>query len=286
MNSFLIKGDTQVLAVIGDPIGHSLSPVMHNAAFQTLGLDCIYIPCRVRPEQLNSAVTGIRALNFKGVNVTIPHKQAIVSQLDEIFGDSLLSGSVNTIINRKGKLYGTSTDGTGLIRSLREEGGFEVGGKNVLILGAGGSAAAIIYSLIASEVKSITLLNRTLKNAVTLSQKILQNTGFPVNTVEINRLNTLAWDSIDLAINATAVGLKDQDPLIPQQLLHPGLFIYDLVYRTGTTALVDQAVKAGCRVLSGLSLLLYQGAESFRFWFELDPPLKAMKDALIAFNQP
>ncbi|MGE5604080.1 MAG: shikimate dehydrogenase [Bacteroidota bacterium] len=287
MNSFFIKGDTRVFAVFGDPISHSLSPAMHNAAFEALGLDCVYIPCHVRPEQLKSAVMGIRALGFKGVNVTIPHKQVITSELDEIFGDSILSGSVNTIINRRGKLYGTSTDGTGLLRSLQEEGGFQVGGKNVLILGAGGSATAIIYSLIAAEVKSITLINRTLTNAVTLSQKVLKDTSFQVNTVEYYRLTDLAWDSIDLVVNATSVGLKDQDSIVPQRFLHPGLFIYDLVYRSGaTTTLVAQAVKAGCRVLSGLSLLLYQGAESFRLWFEMDPPIKVMRDALTNFKQP
>lgn len=287
MNSFLIKGDTQVLTVFGDPIAHSLSPVMHNAAFQALGLNCVYIPCHVRPEQLKSAVFGIRALNFKGVNVTIPHKQAIAGELDEIFGDSLLSGSVNTIINRNGKLYGASTDGIGLVRSLYEEGGFEAEGKNVLILGAGGSATAIIYRLIAVGVKSITLINRTLKNAANLSQKVLKDTGFPVKTIEFSRLTTLAWDSIDLVINATSVGLQDQKSLVPQYLLHPDLFIYDLVYHRGTnTPLYDQAVKAGCQVLSGLSLLLYQGAESFRLWFEMDPPIKVMRDALNAFKQP
>lgn len=285
MDSFSIKGDTQVLAVIGHPIAHSLSPVMHNTAFQALGMNCVYIPCHVRPEQLSAGIKGIRALNFKGVNVTIPHKQAILGGLDEIFGDSRLSGSVNTIINRNGKLYGTSTDGTGLIRSLKEEGGFEVGGKNVLLLGAGGSATAIIYSLIAAEVGTITILNRTIKNAISLSQKVQDNTGFLVNTGEFSLLNTLAWDKIDLVINATSVGLKDEDSIVPQKFLHPGLFIYDLVYRIGAnTNLVDQAVKVGCRVLSGLSLLLYQGAESFRLWFEMDPPLEEMRRALAAYR--
>lgn len=285
MDSFSIKGDTQVLAVIGHPIAHSLSPVMHNAAFQALGMNCVYIPCHVRPEQLKNGIKGIRAFNFKGVNVTIPHKQAVLGELDEIFGDSRLSGSVNTIINRNGKLYGTSTDGTGLVRSLKEEGGFEVGGKNVLLLGAGGSAAAIIYSLIAAEVRTITILNRTIKNAVSLSRKVLDDSGFLVNTVEFSLLNTLLWDEIDLVINATSIGLKDEDSIVPQEFLHPGLFVYDLVYRIGTnTNLVDQAVKAGCRVLSGLSLLLYQGAESFRLWFEMDPPLEEMRRALAAYR--
>ncbi len=287
MDSFLIKGDTQVFAVFGDPIDHSLSPVMHNAAFQALGLNCIYIPCHVQPEQLKNAVMGIRAFKIKGVNVTIPHKQALLSELDEVFGDSLLSGSVNTIINRDGKLYGASTDGIGLVRSLKEEGGFEAAGKNVLLLGAGGSAAAVIYRLIAAEVKSITLLNRTVKNAAILGEKVFEDTGFRLITGELSQIRTLAWDSMDLVVNTTPVGLKNQDSIIPEPLLHPDLFIYDLVYHAGrATTLVEQAVKAGCRVLSGLSLLLYQGAESFRLWFETDPPIKVMKDALTAFKQP
>ena len=285
MNSFLIKGDTQVFAVFGDPIGHSLSPVMHNAAFQALGLNCIYIPCHVRPEQLGNAISGIRAFNIKGVNVTIPHKRAVLGGLDEIFGDSLLSGSVNTIINRNGKLYGASTDGIGLVRSLKEEGGFEVAGKNVLLLGAGGSAPAVIYRLITENVNSIYLLNRTTQNAVNLGKKVLEDTGFKLNIEELNRLSALPWDSIDLVINATSVGLKDQNSLIPQQFLHSKLFVYDLVYRSGgVTTLVEQAVQAGCHALSGLSLLLYQGAESFRLWFETDPPIKVMRDALKHFK--
>ncbi len=285
MNSFFIKGDTQVFAVFGDPISHSLSPVMHNAAFQALGFNCVYIPCHVEPGQLNNAISGIRAFDLKGVNVTIPHKQAVLRELDEIFGDSLLSGSVNTIINRNGKLYGTSTDGIGLVRSLKEEGGFEVAGKNVLLLGAGGSAAAIIYRLIAEDVNSIYLLNRTIENAANLGRKVLDDTGFRLNIAEFNQISALAWDSIDLVVNATSVGLKDQGSLVPQQFLHSKLFIYDLVYRNGgVTTLVEQAVNAGCHVLSGLSLLLYQGAESFRLWFEMDPPIKVMRDALTAFK--
>lgn len=285
MNSFLIKGDTQVLAVFGDPVGHSLSPVMHNAAFQALGLNCIYIPCRVKAESLKDAVLGFKALNFKGANVTIPHKQEIIGELDEIFGDSLLSGSVNTIISRDGKLLGTSTDGIGLVNSLREDAGFEPAGKKVLILGAGGSARAVIYRLIAEGVESITLANRTLENAMDLREELIDTVGFRLSVCELGQLGTLAWDSLDLVINATSVGLKDQASLIPSQLLHRGLLVYDLVYRNdGDTTLIREAAKAGCRTLSGLSLLLYQGAESFRLWFEMDPPLAVMRNALTSFR--
>lgn len=285
MDSFFIKGDTQVLAVFGDPVNHSLSPVMHNAAFQSLGLNCVYIPCHVRPEWLKHAVTGIRAFNLKGVNVTIPHKQTIIGEIDQVFGDSKLSGSINTIINKNGKLYGTSTDGVGLVRSLREEAGFEVGGKNVLILGAGGSATAVIYRLISEEVNSITLLNRNIERAVDLCQKLSDNTGFRIRIGDYRQLDSLAWDSIDLVINTTPVGLKDRNSLIPEQFLHHKLFVYDLVYYSGgVTTLVEQATQAGCNVLSGLSLLLYQGVESFRLWFDMDPPINVMKEALTFFK--
>lgn len=284
MDSFFIKGDTQVLAIFGDPVNHSLSPVMHNAAFQFLGLNCVFIPCHVRPEQLKYAVSGIRAFNLKGVNVTIPHKQTIIGELDQVFGDSRLSGSVNTIINKNGTLSGTSTDGIGLVRSLREEAGFEVGGKNVLILGAGGSATAVIYRLIFEEVNSVTLLNRNIERADDLCQKLSENTGFRIRVGDYSRLDSLAWDSIDLVINTTPVGLNDRCSLIPEHFLHQGLFVYDLVYHGGgVTALVEQAAKAGCNVLSGLSLLLYQGAESFRLWFDIDPPINVMKEVLTFF---
>lgn len=285
MNSFFIKGDTHVLALFGDPVSHSLSPVMHNAAFQALGLNCIYVPCRVNAAYLKNAVLGIKALNFKGANVTIPHKQKIMGELDEIFGDSLLSGSVNTIINRDGKLLGTSTDGIGLVKSLREDAGFEVAGKRVLILGAGGSARAVIYRLIAEGVESITLVNRTLENGIELREELSDAVGFCLSIGEFSQLGSLAWDSLDLVINATSVGLKDQASLIPSQLLHRGLLVYDLVYRNdGVTTLIREAAKAGCQTLSGLSLLLYQGVESFRLWFEMDPPLNVMRNALTSFR--
>ncbi|NLY74655.1 MAG: shikimate dehydrogenase [Firmicutes bacterium] len=281
MDKLPIKGDTQLLAVLGDPISHTLSPAMHNAALQALGLNCVYIPCLVRPEQLSIAVLGLKALNFKGANVTIPHKQAIIGELDGLFGDSSLSGSVNTIINRNGKLYGTSTDGTGLVNSLKEEGGFEVAGKNVLLLGAGGSATAVIYSLIAAGVKSIILLNRNQENAVRLHRKVSQDTGFELITGGLERMEKLDWDSVDLLINATSVGLKDRRSLVPRRFLRRNIFVYDLVYRSGeVTTLIEEARKAGCATLSGLSLLLYQGAESFRLWFEIEPPIKVMRKAL------
>lgn len=277
----MINGKTTILAVFGDPIDHSLSPTMHNAAFKELGWNCVYIPCHVLPEDVTLAVRGIRSLGMKGVNITIPHKQAVVPELDEIFGDASLSGSVNTIINDHGKLRGTSTDGTGLVRSLREDGQFEVSGKRCLILGAGGSASALVFRLIAEGIRSLTVVNRDFTKALNLRERVWHATKFEVEAYALSELENLNWDAFDLLINTTSVGLHDSATLVPQQLLNPRIFVYDIVYKPGNTTLINDAVAQGCRVLTGLSLLLYQGADSFRLWFDTEPPIEVMRHALL-----
>ncbi len=280
----IINGNTTILGILGDPIGHSLSPVMHNAAFKSLGWNCLYIPCLVKPADLPEAVRGIRGLNFKGVNVTIPHKQAVLSELDDVFGDSRRSGSINTIINRNGKLYGTSTDGIGLVNSIRSDGGFELHGKKILLLGAGGTATAVIYRLIDSGVNQLVLVNRDTNKANSLRQEVSKTTGFEAVALGLQDLAWFDWDSADLIINTTSVGLKDDQSLIPKESLRRHHFIYDVVYKKGGTRLIRDAIEVGCRVLSGLSMLLFQGAESFKIWFEVEPPLEIMRRAI--FNLP
>jgi shikimate 5-dehydrogenase len=280
MSTDLINGSTTILAVFGDPICHSLSPLMHNAAFSFLGWNCVYIPCQVKAEQLPNAIRSIRALNFKGVNITIPHKHAVLAELDEIIGDSELSGSVNTIINRDGRLVGTSTDGTGFLRSLHEEGQYEIKGKNVIVLGAGGASRAVIYSLIASGINSLVIVNRNYQKAVALKEQVWKDAGFSITVHDMTQLGELNWDLYDLLINSTPVGLYQQQSLVPLCFLRPQLFVYDLVYAKGGTKLYQDAITAGCKALSGLSLLLYQGAESFRLWFGEEPPMEIMRRAL------
>jgi shikimate dehydrogenase len=275
-----INGSTTILAVFGDPISHSLSPLMHNAAFSSLQWNCAYIPCHVTREQLPIAVQSIRALNLKGVNITVPHKQAVLSELDQIIGDSVISGSVNTIINRDGRLIGTSTDGIGFLRSLREEGHFELKGKNIILLGCGGAARAVIYCLIAAEIQSLVIVNRNFEKAVSLQEQVWNKTGFTVTVHDLTQLHELNWESYDLLINSSPVGLQDDQSLVPRIYLMPKLFVYDMVYKRGGTKLYQEAIQAGCQALSGLSLLLYQGAESLRLWFEVDPPIDVMRRAL------
>jgi shikimate dehydrogenase len=275
-----INGSTTVLAIFGDPVSHSLSPLMHNAAFSALDWNCVYIPCHVMPEELPNAVRSIRTLDFKGVNITIPHKQAVIAELDEIIGDSKISGSVNTIINQDGRLIGTSTDGSGFLRSIQEEGRFELQNKNIILLGAGGSARALIYSLITAGIKSLVIVNRDFAKAVRLQEKVWTDTGFTLIVHDLTLLHELDWNSYDLLINTTSVGLHDEHSLVPRHFLKPQLFVYDLLYKKGGTMLYRDAVAIGCRVLSGLSLLLYQGAESFRLWFEVNPPIDIMRQTL------
>jgi shikimate dehydrogenase len=281
--SDMINGSTTIFGIIGDPINHSLSPVIHNTVFQALGWNCLYIPCHVTPDNLPAAVRGLKALNFKGFNVTIPHKQAIYSEMDEVLGDAGRSGSINTVIHRDGKLYGASTDGIGLVNSLKTDGGFQLTGKNVLLVGAGGAAAAVIYSLIEAGINQLWLMNRSQANAAALKEKVLVNTGFEVAVFGSENLAALDWEVPDLIINTTSVGLHDDESLLPKTFLRRKHFVYDIVYKKGGTRLIRDASEVGCRVLTGLSMLLFQGAESFKLWFEEAPPLEIMRQALNAY---
>lgn len=285
MVSFEINGSTEILAVFGHPVRHSLSPAMHNAAFRHLGWNYLYVPCDVAPERLPAALEAIRALNFRGVNLTIPHKQLALGVVDEIYGDSLESGSVNTIIRHHGKLTGTSTDGIGLLRSLREEGRFDPAGKNVLLLGAGGAAAAVVYRLIHAGIKGLTLINRDCVKAQTLRNRIRERTGFEPDVHGLDQLMELSGAEFDLMINTTSVGMQDDQSLLPKEFFKNRPFVYDAVYRPGGTRLFNDARDAGCQVLSGLSLLVYQGAESFRLWFDTEPPLDIMREAVLGEAQ-
>lgn len=283
MSTNTLSGNTKVLAVFGDPVHHSLSPLMHNAAFSSLGWECVYIPCRVESGKLPAALESIRALNWIGANITVPHKQAVLNGLDQIIGDAQKSGSVNTIIHRDGRLIGASTDGVGFLRSLYEEGHFDVKGKKVLLLGAGGAARAVLYSLISAGIVSLTIVNRNLERAGELRREILDKAGFRVDVVDLNELSKIDWDSFDLLINSTSVGRQDDQSLIPGNFLQPKHFVYDMNYTKSGTKLYRDAQEIGCPALSGLSMLLYQGAESFRLWFDSDPPIDIMRRTLYQY---
>jgi len=278
-----VLGSTRVIGVFGHPISHSLSPVMQNAAIRALNIDYVYVPFHVMPEDLAKAVEGIRALQIAGVNVTIPHKERIIDYLDEVSEYSREIGSVNTVINLNGVLKGDTTDGPGFIRSAETAWG-DLGGCRTVILGAGGSAKAVAFALARIGCK-IVVANRTYKRAVELVESLTAafgNKGF--EAVELEREELAGrLENADLLVNTTSVGMfPDVDGIpLPPDLLHPKLMVYDLVYNPVRTRLVDEAQSRGARAMTGLGMLVHQGALSLKMWTNLDPPIDVMEQAVI-----
>jgi len=278
-----IDGKTKVTGVFGYPVEHSLSPLFHNAAFASLGLNFVYLPLPVKPGELKAAVESIRSLNMVGVNVTIPHKEKVLPYLDEISPEAKAIGAVNTIHNKRGKLTGYNTDGNGFIESLKKQGGFDPKDKNVFLLGAGGTAYAISFALIKGGIKKLILVNRTYSKGKGLLEhlkKIFQD-KCQLSLVEFEERNSsLIMSEIDLLINTTSLGMYPDDSLlITPEILPPNIFIYDVVYNR-KTPLLKLAEEKKLASLGGLDMLVYQGALSFGIWTGQKAPVEVMKEAL------
>jgi len=280
MESSIVSGKTKICGVIGDPIEHTMSPVMHNAAFKKLGLDYIYIPFRVRAEELAQAVDGIRALNIRGLNVTIPHKVAIIPMLDGLDPVAEKIGAVNTIVNNDGNLRGYNTDASGFLRALLEGGG-EPEGKNIVILGAGGASRAISY-ILAEKGAHLTILNRQLELdwAEVIAELILEDFEMEVRVLELGFENlAAALAGADILINATSVGMSpnSEESPVPADLLKPELVVFDIVYNPIKTKLLKDAEAAGARIVVGVDMLTWQGALAFEKWTEQPAPFDLMR---------
>lgn len=277
-----VKGTTRVVGIFGDPVSHSLSPAMQNAAFKKMNLDMVYVPFRVGPQSLESAIKGVRSMNLLGVNLTIPHKEAALAYLDELDPLAEKIGSVNTIVNREGRLIGYNTDCVGFIESLKNQGHFYLKGKRVILIGAGGVARAIAVACAQEGVADLAISNRTLSKAEDLCRMLkghYPKTSFeaiPLKKDFMNRSCRMA----DLLVNATPVGLEsDTGVLIPEACLHAGVFVFDAVYSRATSLLMA-ARRTGCRYQDGLGMLLYQGMHAFELWTERSAPLEVMEKAL------
>lgn len=274
----MITGKTKILGIFGYPIEHTLSPFMHNAAFKSLKLDYCYIPFRVRPEDLREAVTALSALDIRGVNITIPHKESVIPFLDRLDREAELIGAVNTVLNEDGKLIGYNTDGSGFIRSLKEEGGVNPKGKSVMIIGAGGAARAIAFSLAIEGADKIFINDIISEKAKELSSAVSDKT--PTEVIYIKDLKE-GTGEVDILINATPLGMKKGDPLpISSELLSSRLMVCDIVYYPPETPLLKEARKRGIKTLGGLGMLLYQGALAFEIWTDKEPPIEVMRKAL------
>jgi len=278
----VVSGKTKVYGVIGDPIEHSLSPAMHNAAFEASKLDCVFLAFKVKSDGVGDAMSGMRALSIQGLNVTMPHKNAVISFLDEVDQTATLLNAVNTIKNNNGKLYGFDTDGVGALAALREN-GFKAKGKKVVLLGAGGAARAIAFAL-AREADELSILNRTLKSAAELADLLKQEFNANVIAYTLSPLAVKAnVADADLLINATSVGMKPnpKQTLVAPEWLKPDSAVMDIVYDPIETKLAKDAKAAGAKVVSGLEMLIYQGAASFEMWTGCSAPVEVMRKAAL-----
>jgi len=241
---------------------------MHNTAFTYHEMDAVYLPFAVHPTQIEHAVKAIAALSIQGVNVTIPHKQAVIPWLDTLSPEARLIGAVNTIHLQDGRLHGHNTDGIGFLRSLEEAGG-EVAGRTALLLGAGGAARAIAVQLCLSGIRRLYLTNRTPTRAeelATFLKQYLPPTDISVVAMGVSSL-TASLANTDIVVNATAIGMHPDDPMVlPLAALHPQHLVCDIVYRPLHTALLRTAQQQGAQTVDGLGMLLYQGAKAFEIW--------------------
>lgn len=246
---------------------------MHNAAFEALSLDYCYVPFLVRPDALKDAITALKALNIRGINVTVPHKENVIKYLDEMNADASFIGAVNTIVNSDGRLIGYNTDSGGFMQSLSEN-SVDPSDKDILIIGAGGAARSVGYSL-AEKAKSLSLSGRTKIKAQKLADD-LNRVGN--NALLCNDLSGL--EKYHMIINATPVGLKESDPLpLNTSSLRPGQIVYDLIYKR--TRLLKEASGKGCVTIDGLGMLLWQGVLAFELWTGKKPDVSVMRNALL-----
>lgn len=264
-----ICGTTRLAGVIGHPLAHSLSPAMHNAVYEELGLDWAYVPLHVADEiGLRRVVAAIQSLPFVGFNVTMPFKQAVLELCDEVAMAASMAGAVNTVHCVDGRLVGYNTDGRGLLEALKDDAGFEPAGKDVVICGAGGAAGAALVGLMLAQAASITIVNRNIDGAEELLDRVRPH----MNAVRVEAVSAMAAEetvrAADLVINATPVGMRPEDDSpIPVQWVGPGQVVYDMIYGR-STALVRGARSQGALALDGLGMLVAQGATAVDIWNE------------------
>ncbi|WP_409200264.1 shikimate dehydrogenase [Methanobrevibacter sp. DSM 116169] len=275
----MIDGNTKVVGLIGNPVEHSFSPIMHNAAFKKLNLNYVYVPFKV--SSLENIISSCNALNIKGLNVTIPHKIDVLKYLDNLDEIAKLIGAVNTIDFKDMKGY--NTDGIGALRAIEDMTSLK--NKKVVITGCGGASRAISFQIANSNIEELVLINRNINKAKSLSDDILSS----------NLLSNVSYDSLDnlknellnadIFIDTTPIGMYpniNDNPIATADMLHEDLLVNDIVYNPLETSLIKEAKKANAKTVSGLKMLIYQGAESFKIWTGYDAPIDIMKKSILS----
>ena len=282
-----IDTSTQLCAVIGNPVEHSLSPAIHNAAFQAAGLNFVYVAFRV--EDVAGCLAGMRALEgFRGMSVTIPHKLAVMPHLDEIDPLAQRVGSVNTIVKEQGRLIGSTTDGPGTLRAFRDA-HVPLEGKRVLFLGAGGAVRAVAFAMAEqSGASQVTLLGRSPQKVKALKRDLEATSPVPVFSGSLETDLERAVAEHDVLIQGTPTGMhpaSTQETLVPQAWLRPELVVFDMVYRPLETRLLLEARETGCQTIGGIEMLLNQAVLQFETWTGIAAPYPAMRQAVLSRDQ-
>jgi shikimate dehydrogenase len=275
---------TQVCAVIGNPVGHSLSPAIHNAAFQAAGLNYVYVAFRV--EDVGACLAGMRACQgFRGMSVTIPHKTSVIPHLDELDPMAAAVGSVNTVVNENGRLIGLTTDGLGALHALTEA-GVGLDGRRVLFLGAGGAVRSVAFAFLdRAKLDRLTVLGRTASRVRALADELAARPGgVKVGAGDLGADLAKAMADHDVVIQGTPAGMYPEwvaETRVPAELLSPEHIVFDMVYRPIKTRLIREAENAGCQVVLGLEMLLNQAALQFELWTNAPAPANEMRKALV-----
>lgn len=279
-----ITGHTKLTGLLGSPVSHSISPMMHNEAFKQLDLDYIYLAFDITVEQLPSVVEGFRSINVRGYNLTMPHKNAMYSLCDSLSPAAEIIGAVNTVVNDNGHLTGYTTDGTGYMRALKED-GHDITGKKMTLLGAGGAATSIFVQAALDGVSEISIFSRRSpfwERAEKIIDVLTERTNCKIKLYDYSDPNVLKREISESAIltNGTSVGMApniDQSLITDNSVFRSDLIVSDVIYNPRETLLLKQAKEAGCKTQNGLYMLLYQGAEAFKLWTGQDMPVEIVK---------
>ena len=282
-----ISGRTQFTAIFGDPVEHSLSPAMHNAAYEALGIERAYLAFHVAPEHLHDAIRALPALKIAGVNLTVPHKENAIAMMAHLSEEALILGAINCVVNRNGELYGDNTDARGLELDLRES-GVTLDERMVMIVGAGGAAASAILACMRMGAGEILLCNRTIERAIRLAHRFVRSgqalAGIPIHAGGLDKLaDPAVLADTALVINATPMGLKTGGfALLAYDAAQEDCVFYDMVYAREPTPFLSPARALGRRALDGAGMLLNQGALAFELFNNVAAPAAAMRTALMA----
>lgn len=280
-----ITGHTKLTGLLGSPVSHSISPMMHNEAFQQLGLDYAYMAFDIELEKLASVVEAFRIMNVRGFNLTMPHKNAMCSLCDSLSPAAEIIGAVNTVVNDNGHLTGHTTDGIGYMRGLNED-GYDIIGKKMTLLGAGGAATSIFVQAALDGVSEISIFNRRSpfwNRAEQIIDMLKEHTNCKIKLYDYSDPNILKREISESVIltNGTSVGMApnaEQSLITNSSVFHKDLIVSDVIYNPRETLLLRQAKEAGCRTQNGLYMLLYQGAEAFKLWTGQDMPVEIVKE--------